>query len=253
MKCHADIPGWIMLLFSMVTTSLIIGCHSSLPDPQEIIDKCIAEHGGDYYQDTRIAFAFRGKQYTAERSDGQFVYTRSFTDSLGDISDRLTNDGFQRLRNGHRLDLSPADEKRFGNALNSVIYFALLPFPLHDRAVRLRNLGSTELKQEPYSRIEVTFDKAGGGKDFEDVFIYWIHQEHHTMDYLAYEFETNGGGIRFREAVNRRRVGGIVFQDYNNFKPETSEADLKDMARNFLQGMLLKISEVNIEDIRVQG
>ncbi len=87
----------------------------------------------------------------------------------------------------------------YSNSVNSVAYFALLPFRLNDAAVNKRYIGTSEIKGEPYFEIEVTFQQKGGGKDHDDVFIYWIHQQHFTMDYLAYSFIVDGGGTRFRK------------------------------------------------------
>ena len=82
---------------------------------------------------------------------------------------------------------------------------------LGDPAVQPRYLGVDTLQGEPYHEIEVTFRQDGGGRDYEDRFIYWIHPERHTMDYLAYGFHIDDGGARFREATQERhRPRGAV-------------------------------------------
>lgn len=37
------------------------------------------------------------------------------------------------------------------------------------------------------------------------------------MDFLAYEYNVNGGGVLFREAFNSRMIEGMRFQDYINY------------------------------------
>jgi hypothetical protein len=38
------------------------------------------------------------------------------------------------------------------------------------------------------------------------------------MDYLAYSYLEEDRGSRFRVAYNPRRINGILFQDYENYK-----------------------------------
>ena len=104
--------------------------------------------------------------------------------------------------------------------------------------------------QQRYADKRVTFDEEGGGEDFNDVFIYWMNKETNTMDFLAYQYFTEGGGIRFREAYNPREVGGFLFQDYNNFKPTTG-IELIDMDKAFEMGEMEQVSEIVLEDIKV--
>ncbi|MEM9686700.1 MAG: DUF6503 family protein, partial [Bacteroidota bacterium] len=71
------------------------------------------------------------------------------------------------------------------------------------------------------------------------------------MDYLAYEFHVNGGGLRFREAYNIRTVNGIRFVDYNNFKPKTKNTNIYDLDNSFENGELELLSEIILEDVEV--
>ncbi len=61
-------------------------------------------------------------------------------------------------------------------------------------------------------RSKLTFNEDSGGDDFEDVFIYWFNTETYRMDYLAYEYHTDEGGMRFREAFNPREINGVLMQ-----------------------------------------
>jgi hypothetical protein len=71
------------------------------------------------------------------------------------------------------------------------------------------------------------------------------------MDYFAYSFESDGGGLRFRKAVNPRRIGGILFQDYINFTPPSDDIPLDSLQRMFEQGKLKKLSDIKLENIHV--
>lgn len=221
--------------------------------PQRIVDKAIAAHGGEKFENVRIEFDFRGRQYTSTRDKGKFTYTREFRDSTGHVKDILTNDNFLREINGNVVTITPERAQAFSNSVNSVVYFALLPYGLNDPAVRKNFLGESTIKGSAYHLIRVTFDEEGGGKDFEDVFLFWINPENFRVDYFAYSYKSDGGGIRFREAINPRFVEDILFQDYNNFMPRSDTATLNQMQELFEANALEKLSVIQLENIKVES
>lgn len=240
------------LLLLLLPVSLIIGSCSGPPEAGPIIDKAIETHGGDAYNNSHIAFTFREVEYTVRRQNGRFVLTRTFPDSLGGITDSLTNKGFTRTVAGRPVALSADEDSMYSNSVNAVIYFALLPYKLNDAAVNKKYLGKTTINGEPYYEIEVTFDQQGGGTDHQDRYIYWIHRDKYTMDYMAYRFQTDGGGTRFRQAKNMRKVDGILFADYNNFGSPEMQHPLENYERYFQSDTLSKVSEINLHQIRVK-
>lgn len=238
---------FIILIFS----SILFSCIAEKNEAQEIIDKTIAVHGGEIYNNVLIKFDFRGRSYSARKSNRKFTYTREFEDSLGRVKDVLNNDGFTRYINNQPVELPDEWSTKYSNSINGVIYFALLPYPLNDSAVNKEFLGEDSIKGIPYYKIRVTFSKKGGGADYNDNFIYWIHKENFTMDYFAYDYETDGGGSRFREAVNPQYVGGILFQDYNNYEP-LEEITLEKYNELYENGKLKEVSVINLENIQVE-
>lgn len=220
---------------------------------QAVIDSAIMVHGGENYASFHLAFDFRDRHYTARRDDGQFTYTRTFKDSADNaVRDVLSNEGFYREINGERVDLPEERENAYTNSVNSVIYFALLPYGLNDPAVNKEYLGEVIVNNEPYHKINVTFDEEGGGEDFEDVYIYWIHKGTHSMDYLAYSFHVNGGGMRFRDAYNVRDIQGIRFSDYVNYKPESANIPLEKLDSLFESNELVEVSKINLENVELK-
>jgi len=215
--------------------------------------KAIEVHGGKAFLNSIIEFDFREHHFKITRKGGSFSYERIGKDSTGNtLRDVLTNANFHRERNGQKLALTEKDSSAFANAVNSVVYFALLPYFLQDRAVKKTLLGKSMIKGEPYYKIAVQFDQAGGGKDFQDKYTYWFHQERFTMDYLAYTYETDEGGARFREAYNIRKVEGIHFADYRNFKPRNAtDRALEHFDRAFENGGLEEISTVELKNVKV--
>ena len=245
-----------MKIYWMLILSLaLLRCQSadSGSDPaQRIIDQAIATHGGDQLDQTHISFDFRKKHYEVMLNGGKFEYESQGEDSIGYVEDQLTNQDFRRSVDGQEVALNAEEEDRYRNALNSVVYFVLLPYPLNDPAVNKTYLGETTIRGEPYHEVKVTFDQSGGGDDFDDTFIYWIHQEDHTMDYLAYEFHVNGGGTRFREAYNKRTVAGIRFADYINYESTVSDFALEDYDQLFEEGKVEELSRIETENVEVE-
>lgn len=222
-------------------------------DAELIVNESIAVHGWDTFGEKTLKFTFRDRQYEMWSKDGQRIYRRSYTDdSLGRVQDELINSTILTRRiNDTIVDLDEEWKGRFGRSVNSVLYFMQLPYGLNDPAVNKEFLGKEFVNKEVYNKIKVTFDEIGGGEDHEDVFVYWFHEKNKTMDFLAYSYQVDGGGIRFRQAINPRRIGGILFQDYVNFKPDNPGASLQDLADLFENGRLLELSRIVNEDITV--
>ncbi|MGB3181818.1 MAG: DUF6503 family protein [Cyclobacteriaceae bacterium] len=227
---------------------------ASSPDKAaHIVQEAIEQHGGKLYDSVRISFTFRNKAYTASRNKGRYIYTREFDDSAGVVYDRLDNDGFIRYLNDKKVALNDTMTGRYAQSVNSVWYFALLPFPLADPAVNLSYQGTSTVENNTYEMVRVSFDQAGGGEDHSDVFLYWFHSDHSSIGYMAYKYETEGGGVRFRKAVNKRERGGITFYDYENYKPAEKDTPLDKLDSLFVNGQLEKVSEITLEDIKVEA
>jgi hypothetical protein len=216
-------------------------------DPQKIVDQCIKAHGGKNYKKD-FKFEFRDMSYTYHMRKGQFEYTRQFEKDGHAIADLLTNDGFTRSVDGEKTPLGIKESTAYSNSINSVIYFALLPSFLNDDAVNKSYLGTVNIKGKDYHKIQITFDAEGGGVDHDDVYIYWINKKDKMIDYLAYSFHVNGGGVRFREAYNRRMVSGVVFQDYINYKHDKT-TPVADLDKHFSAGTLNELSRIELQNV----
>lgn len=222
------------------------------PNAQDIIDKAIAQAGGERYYKSKIEFDFRDRNYCAVRDNTDFKLERqTFNDSVV-TTDILTNSYFLRLENEEQIELADSTKTTLSNSVNSVHYFSVLPYGLNDAAARKTYLGEVIIKDKNYHKIEVTFGEEGGGTDFDDVFMYWINTENFHVDYLAYEFHVNGGGMRFREAYNERTVNGIRFVDYKNYKPLDSVTKLRDLDASFETSGLKLLSNIELENVKVE-
>lgn len=236
---------------ALATLLLLAAC---APDEAErgraLVARAQAAHGTQTLDGARLVFTFRGDRYAAERDGGHFAYTRVRTDSLGEERWRLGNGGFDANR-----PLDSAAALAAAEALNSVVYFALLPAPLSDAAARPRALGRSTVNGTAYELLEVTFERAGGGRDWQDRFLYWIHPDSGTVDLMAYAFHTNGGGTRMREAAGARTVGGVRVQDWINWTADPDTLGARALERYpelRAAGRLRRVSDIVLDSVRVE-
>jgi len=242
------------IIFSFVFAILfLVSCsNSNISDPQKIVDNAITAAGGDKFSDFLVDFDFRDKHYRGMRKNGSFQLERHFNDSLGEVKDIYTNDNFVRMINDEVANIPDSMAFKYMNSVNSVHYFAMLPYGLNDPAVNKRFLGETQIKDKTYLKVEITFDEKDGGKDFEDVFVYWFEKDTYKLDYLAYSYITDGGGMRFREVYKEQNVGGIRFSDYNNYKPLDNTMNPAIADSLFVNKQLKLLSSIELNNIQVK-
>ena len=218
-----------------------------------IVAASIERHGGDGFDRVHLTWDFRGVPFEVIRYDGQFRYQRTVEDSLGTpVVEVMQNEGSWIEVAGEDRDVDAQARARLGTAVNSVVYFGFLPFRLDDPPVRAADLGTREVAGEPYRKIEITFEQAGGGPDWEDRFIYWFHDADGTLDYLAYREAADVETTRFRRAVNRREIGGLLFQDYENYTGDPDVGDVADYDRLFEAGATRLVSMVEFDNLGVR-
>ena len=212
---------------------------------KEIIKKAVEKHGGKNYEKFDISFDFRAFKVRLKQDNNNYRFERVTEDSTKNlIKDLLTNSSFERQVNGEKKVLSEKDFSKYKEGINSIAYFVLLPYKLLDEAVVSDYIGKEILEGRKYNKVSVKFKKVGGGEDHDDVFCYWFNEETNTMDFLAYE----NGGPRFRKAVNRKEVGGIIFQDYENYEILDKTIPTTEYDKAFKNGkakLLSKIEQTN--------
>ena len=217
---------------------------------QQIVDRAIEQAGGPLYGCSYIDFVFRDRQYSLLNQEGNRILKRfTKTDSTTTVDIKDYN-GFVRLVDGEQVQVPDTLVSRYANAVNSVHYFAYLPYGLNDVAVRKKRLDDAVIGEREYYKVEITFREEGGGDDYDDVFVYWIDKETFKPDYLAYEFHVNGGGLRFREAFNERFVSGIRFVDSKNYKPKEL-VSVHNLDRLYKENQLELLSTIELQDVAV--
>lgn len=232
---------------------ILVSCNKSEkrndPKAQAIIEECVEKHGGKNYEKFDISFDFRKFHYRITKDSDKFRYERTTADSLNNIiADVLTDSSFVHTINGEKQTLSQKDEDKYREGTNSIAYFVMLPYKLLDKAVNLEYIGSMAISGQNYDKIKVWFDAEGGGKDHDDVFCYWINQKTKTLDYLAYD----NGGPRFRKATKRQEVGGIIFQDYENYEILDKSIKTYEYDKAFIEGKSKLLSLIEQKNYKIE-
>lgn len=241
-------------LILVLIVFVFLSCKNSAKNElsaQEIVDKSIAVSGGENYLTKSTSFVFREKTYRSDFESGKKVLERQqLVDSVV-VKDILKSNGLRRYHNDSLVVLADTTALKYANSVNSVHYFARLPFGLNDQAVKKELLGIVELNETEYYKVKVTFEKENGGKDFEDTYLYWFNSQTFKPEFLAYEFYTDGGGKRLREAFNERYVNGIRFVDYRNFRPIKNTVSLLKIDSLFSNGGMELLSTIELEELQV--
>ena len=241
----------LLFLLSFLTIYSCGDKANSKSEAQNIVDRSIADAGGDLYKTSNIAFDFRDMDYVLQIVDGRRIMKRMFGKDSSRLVDVVGPNGFQRFVNDNLIHVSDSMANVFSNSINSVHYFAYLPYGLNDPAVNKELLGEINLKGAGYYKVKVTFDQYGGGDDYEDAYIYWFNKKTYKADYLAYEFHTDGGGIRFRKAYNERYVNGLRFVDYENYRTVDRTSSILNIDSLFLRNKLKPLSKIELKNIKV--
>ena len=233
------------LIFCVVL--LLTGCSPSheKSSAQKIVDASIEAYGGNAWDALHLEFKFRNHRYHLKRNQDRFIYVRTALEGEAPYTDSLWSDGrFLRYRNAAAVQLSDSLKKVYSASVNSVLYFVQIPHILNDAAVIKTQLPDQSINGKTYHSIKITFQQEGGGEDFQDEFRYWIDPKTFAIDYMAYNYLTDGGGTRFRVAYNQRTIGPIWVQDYRNLKPNGTFTPLDSLPKLFESGKLQQLSVI---------
>ncbi|MGW8122078.1 DUF6503 family protein [Roseivirga echinicomitans] len=239
------------VLLALAWVMACSSCSVNEPTAQQILNAAIQKHGYKPGEALEVEFDFRGDHFNARISDKGDVYKRISHENENELEDIVTTNTYIRRVNRKEVRIkNDSLSKIYAADTRSVVYFALLPNAINREVINKRLMPSISIKGEPYFKVEVTYGRNGGGNNFENIFVYWINQNTHAIDYLAYSYYINGGGVRFREAYNQREVDGVLFQDYINYTID-SDFPAHELDYAFQTNQLREISRINLENIQV--
>ena len=218
----------------------------------DVVRMCIEAYGGEI-DSASLSFTFRDKLYKGIFESGNYEMSRQFNKDDSLYLDRLSNSGFVRTVNSQSVELSERWVKAYSNSINSVFYFVMLPFKLQDEAVILSYFGKQKTKNGEYFLVKVSFKQEGGGEDHQDEFRYWVNSKTYLLDFFAYSYDTDGGGVRFRAVEKRHQSdSGHIFQDYINYKANVGIA-MDSLLYLYDSGKLIELSKIRLENLQFES
>ncbi|MEM7585700.1 MAG: DUF6503 family protein [Acidobacteriota bacterium] len=255
---HAPFALLISSLMAIGGSTEALGATEGTPEPVrrlEIVDRAIAFHGGDLYTSraTRLDLCSKSGcfQVDAAMDGDRFDYRVRRETEETRLEVRSTNETLEVWRDGVQVEIEAARAQGYRDWAMARVYFCFLPFRLNDPSVLKQDLGLVEWQGRKLHKVKVTFD-AGSSTDASDEYVYWFDPESARLEYFAYSYDDNGGGLRFRRAVNHRRVGGILFFDQENLGSEDAELSVDALDAEVVHDRLRQISTVRLENIRVE-
>lgn len=98
-----------------------------LSKADSIVDRTIEAHGGKLYDNADYSFVFRGTKYRFQNNETTYAYSSEIQKGDSLIKNVMTPDKFERSVNSNLQALNKEKTSQYSEALNSVIYFAMLP------------------------------------------------------------------------------------------------------------------------------
>ena len=216
-----------------------------------IIQTAIDRNGLAGFDSTAVSFRFRDKRYRYQRLNGRYAYERWWQDTTSGerVRDVLTNEGLTRYIDGQAVELEEKKRKAYANSVNSVVYFAFMPWALADPSVVAEYTGVDTVRGHPLLHLTVGFASEDPEQHTDD-YEYWFDPESYDIRYLAYS-EPGHKAPRFREAYGNRSVAGFRVRDYRNYTTaDKSPRYVDELAALFTADSLRLLSVIEHDDYR---
>jgi hypothetical protein len=225
-----------------------------------IVDRSIEHHGGAAYTASEVSLRLCSANGCFDldvvTDGGRFTHTVEGEDGR---RVRATNDTVEAWQGGVAKPVAPEDEARQRRFVSARVYFVFLPYRLNDPGVEKLDLGIVDWEGRPLHKVRVRFESrpAGGDQGAEtgqtsDEYMYWFDPESGQVVYFAYDFVGDPSGLRFRRAIDYRRIGGILFFDQENIGLDGDGLDVGQVDPRFVAERLHPISRVELRDIEVR-
>ncbi len=221
-----------------------------------IVDRAIEHHGGEIYRHSETELDLCSKSgcfHVVARVDGdRFAYVVSGKSGGARLEVRSTNDALEVSRNGEPLAVEPAKQRQYRDWAMARVYFCFLPFRLGDPSVIQQDLGLVDWQGRRLHKVKVTFEP-GTSTDSGDEYVYWFDPESARLEYFAYSYDDNGGGLRFRRNLRHRRAGGLLFFDQENYGVDGGGADGPDLSVDSIDAAYVRDAMRHVSTVRLEG
>lgn len=221
-----------------------------------IVDRAIAFHGGDLYRASTTTLDVCSKSgcyHVVARQDGD-LYEHVVSGQVGEHQRRVraTNDTVEVWQDGAPVAVADSEAQRYRDWVMQRIYFSFLPYRLNDPSALKEDLGVVDWRARSLHKVKVTF-ASGSSTDAQDEYLYWLDPETGQVELFAYSYEGRPGGLRFRRAINHRRVNGILFFDQENLGVEGDGLKVDAIDPAYVEQQMRPVSTVELREVTVEA
>ena len=128
------------------------------------------------------------------------------------------------------------------------VFFPFLPHSLAGVDAFQEDLGLETWTGRSLHKVKVTF-RAGTSTDAGDSYILWFDPESGRVEQFGYDF---AGGLRFRQATEFTRAGGMLFSDQENYAIDGERIPVDVLTPEYVDENMELLSVVKISNISVE-
>ncbi len=247
------------LALSVPLSALVVLASAPVTEPVptsrlDVVDRAIEHHGGEVYGHSETELDLCSKSgcfHVVARIDGdRWAYAVSGKSGDSRLLVRSTDQELTVRRDGRPEPVTADKEQSFRDWAMARVYFCFLPFRLNDLSVMKQDLGPVDWDGRRLHKVKVTF-QTGTSTDAGDQYMYWFDPETARLEYFAYSYDDNGGGLRFRRAVRHRRIGGLLFFDQENLGADGPGLSVDAIDAAYVRDSMRHVSTVRLEKIQV--
>lgn len=224
-------------------------CVTGTNEAKVVIDQAVKMHGGDAFEGSRFSFDVSGKHYTILNKKGNPELHRMWNNSGVETIESLQRNKVYRSIKGDTVLLDDKEQEQLEYDLREILNYALLPYGLNDRSVDKHLDGQIQINGEDYFQIQVSFSEDYHFIANCDHYIFWINAEKKTLDYIAHKCDQNG--IKFSVAIHRRKIGEILFADYQIYRPKDANTPLEHLPHLYELGQIVSDDEILLDNVEV--
>ena len=215
----------------------------------ELLQKTIDAHGGEQLlKDSFIEFKIDKTSFSLQYDTGRanFKQIRQLDSDTHTLSYKYGN--IQYFINDS-LQSEESYSKRMAEiSLFGFLYTFSIPFNLTANDVIISKQANVTIRQKEYYTLDVQFTKIPDLP--EDHFLLYIDIDSYEIGYVALQHDLSGSKPQFRRMIQPRKIKGILFQDYINYKPKEKFVPLDQLLNLYEDQELVQVSLIENKNIK---
>lgn len=241
----------------LVLATFLLACNSKEESPEfsgaELIDKAIAAHGGDLYKNATINFELNDYLFEFTRDGYNYNYKMWQDRDTVVIAAHTFNGGIEYTENDSVIDRGARLTNMFKNRINNIAYDFYIPYEFTTNDVIATYLTSEYLRQRLYHKVKISFKTPAGAEPDLRSYMLWIDAESFEVDFIGKENNPNSGKKQFSAAAYKRRVGGMLFSDFELYQTKGRNLDvsLDSLGIAYNMGLMQRRATTTYQDIEV--